>query len=264
MAFESFILDARGNPFQGTIDSIGGETLTDARAATVTLGALNAEALIDIQGKAVVMADLRSGAFSGTVVFEGSVNGTDYPVALAAWNMSAGGFVSSVVGAGAVTGAAYSLEVTGLRRVRVRVSAYTSGTINVGMRGTIADNIITALSLPLIPVSVTAAANTAATIAIPAPPAGLFNYIAGIEITRNATAALAGTATLVITTTNLPGTLAWSVGNAMAAGGTQKDVEAYYTQPIKSSAAGTATTIVMPAPGAAVLWRGNAFYYVGP
>ena len=146
----------------------------------------------------------------------------------------------------------------------MRVSAYTSGTISVALRGTIADNIITTLDLPLIPVSVTAAANTAATITIPAPPAGLFNYISCIDITRNATAALAGTATLVITTTNLPGTLSWSVGNAMAAGGTQKDVEAYYTQPVKSSLAGTATTIVMPAPGLAVLWRGNAFYYVGP
>ena len=52
MAFESLILDARGNPFQGSIDAIGGETITDSRVASATLGALNAEIIMDIQGKA--------------------------------------------------------------------------------------------------------------------------------------------------------------------------------------------------------------------
>ena len=112
--------------------------------------------------------------------------------------------------------------------------------------------------------SATAAANTALTVTLPAAGAGLFHYITGIEITRNATAALAGTATVVITTTNLPGSRAWSVGNAMAAGGTQVDVNINRTNPIKSSVANTASTIVMPAPGAAVLWRCNVDYYTGP
>lgn len=107
----------------------------------------------------------------------------------------------------------------------------------------------------------TAAANTAVTLTLPAAGAGLFHYITYIEITRNATAALAGTATLVITTTNLPGSLAWSVGNAMSAGGTQIDVRMAFPSPLKSSVANTATTIVTPAPGAAVLWRVTAFYY---
>ena len=110
-------------------------------------------------------------------------------------------------------------------------------------------------------VTVTAAANTAATLTLPAPAAGLFHYITRIEITRTATAALTGTATLVITSTNLPGTIAWSVGNAMTAGGTQKDVDINFTHPVKSSAAAIATTIVCPAPGAAVLWRATAYYY---
>ena len=91
----------------------------------------------------------------------------------------------------------------------------------------------------------------------------MHQYITGIEITRNATAALAGTATLVITTTNIPGSLAWSVGNAMAAGGTQIDVSRDFSVPLKSTAPNTATTIVCPVPGAAVLWRVNVFYYVG-
>ena len=38
MAFESLILDARGNPFHGVLDAIGGETVTDARVSSGTLG----------------------------------------------------------------------------------------------------------------------------------------------------------------------------------------------------------------------------------
>ena len=92
--------------------------------------------------------------------------------------------------------------------------------------------------------------------------AGLFHYITSIIIQRTATAALVGSATLVITTTNLPGSMAYSVGNAMAAGGTQNDLNLCLTgNPLKSSVANTATTIVCPVPGAAVLWRITATYF---
>lgn len=263
MALEALNLDARGNPYQGSIDSITGETLTDARAATASLGALNSESLIDVQGKAVVMVDLRSAAFTGTVVFEGTIDGTNY-ISLPSFNLGTGAFIASLAGAGVVAGTAVALTATGFRRIRVRVSAYTSGAITVALRGSQADFIINTAQLPLQSISATAAAASGVTLTIPAPATGLFNYVCGVEITRAATAALAGTAVLVITTTNLPGSLAWSVGNAMAAGGTQKDVEVEWTQPIKSTTAATATTIVAPAPGAAVLWRVNAYYYVGP
>ena len=109
-------------------------------------------------------------------------------------------------------------------------------------------------------VTVTAAANTAATATLPAV-AGQFHYITGIEIMRTSTAALAGTATLVVTTTNLSGGLAWSFGNAMAAGATQRDLLVTFENPLKSSVVNTATTIVMPLPGAAVLWRANVYYF---
>ncbi len=111
-------------------------------------------------------------------------------------------------------------------------------------------------------VSATAAANTALTLTIPAAGAGLFHYVTSIDIYRTATAALAGTATLVITSTNFNG-MTWSVGNAMAAGGTQIDVAKSFYSPIKSDTANTATTIVMPAPGAAVLWRAQVTYFTG-
>jgi hypothetical protein len=108
------------------------------------------------------------------------------------------------------------------------------------------------------------AANTGATLTIPAAGAGLFHYITAILIQRVATAALAGTAILTVTTTNLPGALQWRFGNLMAAGGTQTDLNMAFTQPIKSSVANTATTIVVPVPGAAVSWTVVVHYYTGP
>ena len=122
-------------------------------------------------------------------------------------------------------------------------------------------NSIGALTSASLAVTATAVANTAVTATLPAPGAGLFHYITGIEVMRTATAALAGSATLNVTTTNLPGSLAWSFGNAMAAGATQRDESLVLATPLKSSVANTATTVVAPIPGLAVLWRINVYYY---
>lgn len=258
----SVLYDARGNEFSGALDQIVSSTITDARAQTVSLSALNAEAIVDLSGQAVVMADLRSAALNMTIVFEGTIDGTNY-VAVPAFDTQASAYVASVVSTTTLS-KQYALTATGFKRVRVRVSAFTSGSVTVALRGTLADFIINTANIPVLSASVTAAANTAATLTLAAPGAGLRHYITGIEITRNATAALAGSATLVITTTNLPGSLAWSVGNAMAAGGTQIDVNRDFPQPLQASAQNTATTIVAPIPGLAVLWRINAYYYVAP
>lgn len=110
-------------------------------------------------------------------------------------------------------------------------------------------------------VTATAAANTLATATLPAAGAGLFHYITHIYMTRNATAVLAGTATLIHTSTNLPGSPAWSVGNAMVAGGTQLDMVYSPATPLRSAVANTATTLVMAAGGAAVLNRINVSYF---
>lgn len=104
-------------------------------------------------------------------------------------------------------------------------------------------------------------ANTGGTITLPAAGVGLFHYITAIRLVRTATAALAGTAELAITTTNLNG-LALNVGNAMVAGGTQNDmVTDFAPNPVKSQVANTPTTIVLPAPGAAVRWDCQVFYF---
>lgn len=109
----------------------------------------------------------------------------------------------------------------------------------------------------------TSVANTALTITLPAGGAGIFHYITHIRIARISTAALAGSAVLTFTSTNLNGKT-WATGNAAAAGVTNNDVDQMHTVPIKSQVANTATTIVAPACGAAVLSRIEVDYYTGP
>lgn len=267
----AILYDARGNPVSvGFPDSVTNETIADARPASALLAALNAEALIDLNGAEVVDVDVRTAAGNLTYVFEATVDGTNYFAvpAFAQFQLLAAAavgeqFVPSVVVATTHSGV-YTVGVSGYRRLRVRVSAYTSGNITVSLRATASGFIIYSRPLPsTLWVTATAAANTAATATLPAAGAGMFHYITSINITRNATAALAGTATIIHTTTNLPGSPAWSVGNNMIAGGTQTDVDFQPASPLKSSVANTATTIVAAAGGAAVLNRVNVSYYVG-
>lgn len=149
--------------------------------------------------------------------------------------------------------------VSGVKAQRVKVG--------YGVDGTFTD-VAPTVGLPVAQLAQTCVSSlgttaTALTVTLPAAGAGLFHYITAIEIMRVATAAVAGSAVLGVTTTNLPGSLAWSFGNAIAIGTTQIDERIALAAPLKSSVANTATTIVAPAPGTGVQWRINVFYYTG-
>jgi hypothetical protein len=108
-------------------------------------------------------------------------------------------------------------------------------------------------------------ANAVTTLTLPAAGAGLSHYITRIEIVRinpTITAVAAAASLLAITTTNLPGSVAWSLGNAIAAGAHDKIVDMTLESPIKSSAANTNTTIVTPAGGAGVQFRVTVYYFI--
>lgn len=114
--------------------------------------------------------------------------------------------------------------------------------------------------------TVLSVANTAATLTVAAGGAGLFLYITRIRVTMHNTsaAAVAGSAAvLAFTSTNIPGSLAWTAGNALAAGTDKTVVDEYLDSPIKTSVAATATTIVAPACGAGVQARITLYGYYG-
>lgn len=114
-------------------------------------------------------------------------------------------------------------------------------------------------------VSATAAAGSIVTATLPAV-AGQFHRISAIVIERFAAAVLVPAATpTVVTTTNLPGTLAFTLpADALAQGAV--DRASYLPMgnaPLKASAAGTASTIVAPAT-TNVIWRVNVYYTTAP
>jgi len=165
-----------------------------------------------------------------------------------------------------ILGALVANQSTNTAQIAGVVPTLNTGVVTTGTQRVVlaTDVILAAVSeirAATLHVTATAAANTAATASLPAAGAGLFHYITNITLMRNATAALAGTATLIHTSTNLPGTPAWSVGNAMAAGGTQLDLNYSPTTPLRSAAVNTITTVVMAAGGAAVLNRINVSYF---
>lgn len=108
-------------------------------------------------------------------------------------------------------------------------------------------------------VTAVSSANAAVTATLPAV-ASAFHYISRIIIERIATTAVAGTAVLTYTSTNLPGSWARSAGNAAPVGATQKDVDEVLMNELKSSVVNTATTIVAPAGGATVITRITVYY----
>lgn len=103
-------------------------------------------------------------------------------------------------------------------------------------------------------------ANAAVTATLPAV-ASQFHYITSLRIMRTCTAAITGTAALAVTTTNLPGTMAWTTGNACAVGSTNEVLSHDFASPVRSSVVNTNTTIVCPALGAAGICRITVHYY---
>lgn len=276
-------VDARLNEYQGSLDGINNLSMTDPRTSVSTLSALNGEVFIDLNGKAVAVFDVRIAAVATlSFVFEGSLDGTNYyqlpalvvPGPSGTLSQTAESYVLTVSPSGNTLTAAYVVGCSGFRRVRLRISAFTSGSVSVAARSSVADQVIYARPIPsLLNVSQAPAANTGGTITLPAAGAGLFHYVTAFQATlaMNPATAQTGAAPVFITTTNLPGTPAWAVpiaGNAAAstgglsaAGLTLANVT--WASPLKSSVANTATTFVLPAPGAACTIRGNVQYYVG-
>lgn len=120
---------------------------------------------------------------------------------------------------------------------------------------------VSPIAVPLV-VTNTAAAGTAVTTTVPAAGAGLFHYITKIVITKvSSTTAGAAAAPFVITTTNLPGSLAFTTPSAIVAGGIWEGIYDYVS-PLKSSAANTATTIVAALHGN-IVTRITVYYYTG-
>lgn len=227
------------------------------------IAALNAEVITDCDGSSSFTLDMRGTAVL-TVEVSGTVDGTNWTlIPVRALNLASVIYLAAVVypaGGGVWTG-----TCAGFERIRARCTAYTSGSVAATLNATTAilDQSLQGMITPAL-VTVTAAAGAVATLTIPSPGVGLRNYITYVSINRFAAALLTAAATpVLVTTTNLPGTLVFSFPADAAAQGSLYPLREDFAFPLASSAQNTATTIVGPAT-TNVIWRITAGYYVAP
>jgi tRNA(Leu) C34 or U34 (ribose-2'-O)-methylase TrmL len=234
----------------------------EAIFSTANLGSLNAETIIVADGCATVTLDLR-GTFSLTMEVSGTVDGANWTlIPMRPVNQASVLYVAAVVGTAAGT---WVGQCAGFRQVRARVTAYTSGSATTTLAANNAqyDNLMFGPVTSSIVTAVGAAA-AAVTLTIPSPGAGLRNYMTYLAINRFAAAALtAAAAPVTVTTTNLPGALAFSFAAEAFPQGSLDRWREDFAFPVASSAQGTATTIVCPATPN-VIWRATAGFYVAP
>jgi hypothetical protein len=230
--------------------------------ATGNLGSVNAEIIADADGCSSFALDLR-GTFSQTVEVSGTVDGFNWtliPVKSFAGS-SFGPYLASI--AGAVAGV-YVGPVGPYRRIRARVTAYTSGSAVAVLMASNASLPPDAFDASTFTATIAGAAGAAVTLTLPAPGANLRHYLQWLRVDRFAAALLtAGATPVVATTTNLPGALAISIAAEAAAAGSSIPYLFDFPAPIQSSAQNTATTIVLPIT-TSVLWRVTAGYQVRP
>lgn len=251
----------------------------ERREAAGTLAALNAEIVAPMNGDQFALVVCSSTAFIGTLEFTGQsdTSGTLYfPVAAYPVSPSCAGGTILLAGqpilnhalVAANTLIVYAIPVGQLRGLRVRASAYTSGSLAVSITSEETISLNTLLNGGPTPstltVTATAAVGLTITATIPAV-AGLRHYIDDVKVVRSATAALAASATpVLVTTTNLPGNPIMTFGSD--AGGIGVDKEQWLptgTGGIAATTLGTNTTIVCPA-YVGVIWRIIVVYHLGP
>ncbi|HAI59343.1 MAG TPA: hypothetical protein DCM32_05640 [Xanthomonadaceae bacterium] len=232
--------------------------------ATGVLAANAAEVIVDAHGCASFALDLR-GTATLTVEVSGTADGTNWAaIAIRPINQVGTRYVVAPAFAGATAGT-WKGSCAGYDRVRVRVTAYTSGSLvatllastaplDQSLVGTTTTDAVTAVGT----------AGAAVTLTLPSPGTGLRHYITYLSMTRFAAAALTAAATPVtITTTNLPGALAFSFPADAALQGSTTFLREDFAVPIASSAQATATTVVLPAT-TGVIWRATAGFYPAP
>lgn len=230
--------------------------------ASAVLAAINAEQIIPVDGCASFAVDLR-GTFSLTWSVEGTVDGTNWTIIpVRPINQAAVGYVAAIAG---TTAGIWVGRCAPFRAIRIRATAYTSGSAlvtiaadNAPLDDTLQDCITSVIGTN------TGASGAAVTLTLAAPGAGLRHYLTYLRIVRSAAALLTASATpTVVTTTNLPGSTAFTFGSDAAAQGTDKAWQEDFAFPLAASAQNTATTIVCPAT-TGVIWRVTAGYYIAP
>jgi hypothetical protein len=265
-------VDANGR----TSTRVIGESVTTPAAVSWATGNAGATYVVPVSAAGNVTFWLYNGgtAFSGTlpvVAFEQSPDNVNW-APLQVVRSDTGQVITQVTmtALSVNTALAFDAAMEGVAYARVRlVTAPSTGTIVAYALagGGFFEPSVAAINTVLAPstlvATATAAVTTALVLTLPLV-AGQYHYIQGYDLVRYAGAALTGAAApVVVTTTNLPGSLAFTFTTAAAIGTSERQSMNFGSNPLRSSAAGVATTFSAPAVTGG-LWRLTVFYYTAP
>lgn len=250
--------------------------IRERRQASGTLGALNAELVLDVNGDESALVYIQSTSFIGTLEFTGCMNSDStqyFPIAAYPYSIGCAGGTIPPAGqpllihalVAANTAVVYAVPVGQLKKLRVRASLFTSGSCVCSIVSEAQASINSAIyAKPSTLISTqTATAGLAATATL-AAVSGLRHVVDFIQVTRSATAALATSATpVLVTTTNLPGSPVLTFGSDAGGIGVDKEVKLDFgSSGLAATALGTATTVVCPG-YTGVIWSITVCYRLG-
>lgn len=227
-------------------------------AGAATAGSTVALSTFSMFGSASIQV---TGTWTGTLQPQVSIDGTNWiNIGPKLLNLNTGIYSSFIVSASI---GIFQTDISANGNFRVTASAAMTGTAVVTIRtsqATIQSNKVTGDQSNLM-VTATGAVNTAVTATLPAV-AGQFHYITSIQISKlYGVIGVAAGAGVIITSTNIPGTPAWTTEQlASPAGTVVRVVDLTPVTPIKSSVVNTATTIVCPIQLQSI-WRINISYF---
>lgn len=246
----------------------------EQRSVSGSITGVNSEVVLDVNGdeSVTIYMDGSGATFNATYVIEGSVDGVNYSSLLAfpvpqfcnggTIPLAAQPLLLEAVNTTSVRRVVCAC-VSQLKKVRVRLSAWTAGTLDVVINSDSQQSLNPYVrdqkSATLI-VTATGAAGAAVTATLPAV-AGLRHYIDLIQVSKFATALLtAGATPVLVTTTNIPGSLVLNFSAGAEAQGTEVTKELDFgNSGISATALNTATTVVCPAT-TGVIWRATVAY----
>ena len=257
-----------------TVDgTVGINNFPATQAVSGTVAVNNFPATQAVSGTVSIGAGTQSIGNIGSITNAVTVNqGTS---GASAWPVTVGNFPATQAVSGTVaatqsgtwtTGRTWNLSsaTDSVNVANFPATQSVSGTVSVSTTPTA---FLFADAPPSVTVSTTGASAAAATLTIPAAPAGQFIYVTALSIQLvNTAARAAAAATLItVTTSGVSGTPTFNYGQPVTMVGTTDVTWANmaFSSPIKGTAAATAATISAPAT-TGVLWVIRAHYYYAP
>lgn len=248
----------------------------EGRTTTGTLAAVNAEVVHNVNGDtSAIIYFTSAGTMTCVYNIQASIDGFNFfdvpsfpiPQACSAGTIPSASqpLVSEAINA-ASAARALCVATGGYRKIRIRLTAYTGGTMTAVINSDDCPSpnpYLRDQKSGSLTITATAAAGTAVTATLAAVPS-LRHYIDRISVVRSATAALTASATpVLVTSTNIPGFPIFTFGSDAGGVGVDKEqVMDFGGSGMAATALGTATTVVCPA-YTNVIWRINVVYRLG-